>query len=175
MLDDGALAALGLGFGRLRFPGSWRDLGFRPARARWWGLGVGGGAVAAMVGWLIAIELDRWGWPAPPHPVDSLLGAAAGMRDVLVILLTVTVPVPIAEEVFFRGFAYRLLRAKWGVLPAIGSTSVLFALVHGLEPSVWLPVLPVGILFAVLAEHSGSLWPSVMAHAVVNGLAVIAG
>jgi hypothetical protein len=105
--------------------------------------------------------------------VESVLAFAEGPWDVLLILLAVTVPVPVAEEVFFRGFAYRLLRAKLGVGAAVVVSSLGFALVHGVEPSTWVPVLPVGLVLAVLAERSGSLWPAVVAHAVVNALAVL--
>jgi len=173
-LDDGVLAAVALAFGRLRFPGSWHALGFRQARTRWWAIAPAGGGLAALVAWAINLALDRWGWPPPTHPVESVLGAAQGPRDVIVILLAVTVLVPIAEETFFRGFAYRLLRARLGALAAIATTSLLFALVHGLEVSAWLPVLPVGVVFAVLAECSGALGPAMLAHAVVNALAVLA-
>src|SRR5439155_10340877 len=114
-VDDGILAAVALGFGRLRFPGSWRALGFCGVRPSWWAIGTVGGALAAALAWGVGVGLDRWGWPAPPHPVESVLAVAEGPRDVLLILLAVTVPVPVAEEVFFRGFAYRLLRAKLGV------------------------------------------------------------
>jgi membrane protease YdiL (CAAX protease family) len=94
---------------------------------------------------------------------------------VLLVLLVVTLLVPVAEEAFFRGFAYRLLRARWGALAALAITSVGFALVHGLDPGAWLPVLPIGMILGGLAERSRSLLPPVVAHGVVNGLAIVAG
>ncbi len=84
-------------------------------------------------------------------------------------------PVAVGEETFFRGYAYRLLRARFGVLAATVASAVLFALVHGLEPGAWLPILPVGVVFALLVEWSGSLGPAMVGHAVVNALAVLAG
>jgi membrane protease YdiL (CAAX protease family) len=36
-------------------------------------------------------------------------------------------------------------------------------------------VLPVGLVFALLAELSGSLLPGIIGHAVVNTLAVLVG
>lgn len=175
VLDDGILMAVALLFGRLRFPGSWQALGFRRVRLKWLGIGVGSGVGAAALAWAISVVLDYWGWPPPFHPVESVLGAAKGPRDLVVILLAVTGPVPLAEETFFRGFAYRLLRARFGALAALAATSLSFALVHGLEVSAWLPVLPVGVVFAVLAERSGSLWPAVIGHAAVNALAIVIG
>ena len=113
LVDDGILAAIGLAFGRQRFPGSWRALGLAAVRGRWVGLGLAGGVGAAAAAWAVSVELARWGFTAPVHPVEAVLESARGAGDVLVVLLTVTVPVPFAEEVFFRGFAYRLLRARF--------------------------------------------------------------
>jgi membrane protease YdiL (CAAX protease family) len=175
LFDDGILGGVALAFGRFRFPGTCAGLGFRRPRPAWWGLGVGGGLVAALAAWTLSTELDRWGWPPPSHVVESVLGAAQRPRDVLLILAAVSVVVPVAEETFFRGFAYRLLRARFGAAAAIGATSVLFALVHGLQAGAWLPVIPVGLVLAGLVEASGSLWPAVVAHGIVNALAVLAG
>jgi hypothetical protein len=89
------------------------------------------------------------------------------------VLLTVTLAVPFAEEVFFRGLAYRVLRARLGARLGALAASVGFALVHGLAPGAWLPVVPVGLVLVLLVERSGSLWPAVVAHATVNALAVL--
>jgi len=62
-----------------------------------------------------------------------------------------------------------------GVVGGVGITALLFALVHGVELPAWLPVLPVGVVLAVLVERSGSLVPAIIAHAVVNGAAVLLG
>jgi hypothetical protein len=174
VLDDGVLTAAALGLGRLRFPGTWAALGFRPVRRRvWLGLGAGGGVAAAALAWAVSAGLDRWGWPAPAHPVETVLGGARGPADVIAVLIAVALVAPFAEEAFFRGFAYRVLRARLGVAVAVAGTSLVFALVHGLAPGAWLPVLPVGLVLAALAEGTGSLWPGILAHAVVNALAVL--
>jgi CAAX protease family protein len=173
-LDDGILVGVALLFGRLRFPGSWAGLGFRPVAPRWWPIGAGAGVGAAVMAWLVSLALERVGTPVPPHPVESVLAQADGGWEVLLVLVGVTLPVAIGEEAFFRGFAYRLLRARLGVGIAIGGSALIFALVHGLDPGAWLPILPVGIILAVVVEYSGSLAPAMAGHAVVNALAVLA-
>ncbi len=173
-IDDGILTAVALLFGLLRFPRSWRALGFRRVSWRWWGIGAGAGVGAAAAAWAVSTGLERLGWPAPAHPVEEVLAGVTSSTDLLFILLAVTIPVPIGEETFFRGFAYRVLRARLGLVAAIGLTALLFALVHGVELGSWLPVFPVGLVFAVLVERSGSLLPAMVGHAVVNALAVLA-
>jgi CAAX protease family protein len=174
-LDDGILIGVTLLFGLLRFPGSWSGLGIRPVPPRWYPIGAGAGLAAAVLAWLVSVAVEQAGAPVPPHPVESILARADGVREVLVVLVAVTLPVAIGEEIFFRGFAYRLLRARLGVGVAIGGSALIFALVHGLDPGVWLPILPVGIILAIVVERSGSLAPAMVGHAVVNALAVLAG
>jgi membrane protease YdiL (CAAX protease family) len=175
LLDDGLLTAIALAFGRWRFPGSLKDLGLRWVSPRWWALGLAGGAGAAGLALGVALALEWGGWPPPAHPVETILAAVESRWDAGVILVAVTVPVAIGEETFFRGFAYRLLRARFGLGVALGATTVIFALVHGLEPGAWLPVLPVGLIFGVLVERSQSLVPAMIGHGVVNAVAVLAG
>lgn len=175
LLDDTALVAVALAFGLARFPRSWAGLGFRRVPARWWGLGAVAGLAAAAAAWGVAGALDAAGLAAPVHPVETLLDAAEGPGDLVLLLVAVTVPVAIGEETFFRGFAYRLLRARLGWGASLAVTSAGFALVHGLDPGAWLPVVPIGVVLGLLVEGSGSLFPAMAGHAVVNALAVLLG
>jgi membrane protease YdiL (CAAX protease family) len=173
-LDDGLLAGVALLFGRLRYPGSFTGLGFRLPHPRWWAVGAAAGLGAAALAWAVSVVVERWA-PVPIHPVESLLERATDVPDLLLVLVAVTVPVAVGEEIFFRGFAYRILRARLGLVAGVGASALLFALVHGLEPGAWLPILPVGVVLALLVERSGSLWPAVTAHGVVNTVAVLLG
>jgi membrane protease YdiL (CAAX protease family) len=175
ILDDGVLTAVALFFGLMRFPRSWAALGFRWVGPRWWLAGLAGGVVAAGLAWAVSAGLEVWGTPPPPHPVENVLAGARTAAERLLVLVAVTLPVAIGEEVFFRGYAYRLLRARLGRPAGLVVSALLFALVHGVEPGAWLPVLPVGLVLALLVERSGSLVPAMLAHAVVNGLAILLG
>jgi membrane protease YdiL (CAAX protease family) len=174
-LDDGILLGVALLFGRLRFPGSLAALGFRPVAPRWWPIGAGAGLAAAILAWLASLGLERVGTPVPPHPVETVLGRADSVGEVLLVLVAVTIPVAVGEETFFRGFAYRLLRARLGVGVATAGSALLFALVHGLDAGTWIPILPVGMIFALVVERSGSLAPAMVGHVVVNAFAVLGG
>jgi membrane protease YdiL (CAAX protease family) len=172
-LDDSVLAGVALLFARLTFPGSWPGLGFRAVSPRWLAVGAGAGVGAAIMAWAVSAVLEAGGLAIPSHPVETLLGRVSGVPDLLLVLLGVTVPVAFGEETFFRGLAYRVVRARWGVPLAVTVTALAFALVHGYELGGWLPVLPVGLVLAALVEWSGSLLPAMVAHAVVNALAVL--
>jgi membrane protease YdiL (CAAX protease family) len=83
--------------------------------------------------------------------------------------LTVAV-VPLTEEMLVRGAMFRLL-AK-GVRSAVALvvvTALLFTLLHGSLRSI-VHVLPSGLMLGVLRASSGSLVPSILAHAAFNGV-----
>jgi len=175
-LDDALLVLVSLYVAARCYPRSLVGIGLRWVRGRWWALGLLAGLGAVAGAWAVDGALRAAGWPPADHPVEGLLDRVRGPADLALLLVGVTVPVPIGEEVFFRGFLYTLLRARWGAPWAIALSSLLFALVHGVHaptlPS-WLPVLPVGLVLAVLAERSRSLLPPILAHGVVNLVAIL--
>jgi membrane protease YdiL (CAAX protease family) len=79
---------------------------------------------------------------------------------------------PIVEELIFRGAGFALF-VRFGRLPAVVATGVLFALAHGLINA--LPVLIVfGIGLGWLRERTQSVVPPIAAHATFNSLALSA-
>jgi membrane protease YdiL (CAAX protease family) len=86
------------------------------------------------------------------------------------MLITVAVAAPLGEELFFRGFALPALRRSWGAVAALVVSGALFSLLHW-DPVGFLGLMEIGILLAVLRWWSGSLFASVIAHAVNNGIA----
>lgn len=89
--------------------------------------------------------------------------AVAGMILVGVVLA------PCAEEALFRGVVYPGLKSALGTWAAVVLSAVLFGLGHrdhGSAAVVFTSLMGVG--FALLVEGSGSLWPAVLAHVLVN-------
>lgn len=84
----------------------------------------------------------------------------------------VCIAAPLAEEVLFRGFLFRLVSSLASPAAALVLTSVLFGLVH--EPSVRIPVTFLGLLFGYLRLRSGGVGASILAHMVHNSLTVAA-
>jgi len=99
------------------------------------------------------------------------------LQTVLVFFSLVILP-PIWEEIVFRGFLFTNLRAKLRLRWAILLTSVLFAVVHlqfgNGQPLLWVAAIDTFILscyLCILRERSGSLWPSILLHAMKNSVA----
>lgn len=78
---------------------------------------------------------------------------------------------PIAEELFFRGFVYKLFRKKYGFLLSACSSSFLFAALHRSSQDV-LPLLALAISLCYIYEKSKNIALPIMFHAIHNGLNV---
>jgi membrane protease YdiL (CAAX protease family) len=86
--------------------------------------------------------------------------------------IAVAVFVPIVEELACRGLGFRLLEA-YGQRVAIVGSAIAFALAHGAVIDLpW--VLVTGLGLGYLRSRSGSIYPCVALHAIVNGVAVLA-
>ena len=105
----------------------------------------------------------------------------------LALFLAVAVITPIAEELFFRGLLLRALEKRFNTTIAIVVSAVVFGSLHitGVTSASNLGELAVqglfiavvitgyGLVFALLDVYTGRLWPSIIAHMVINGIGVV--
>ena len=153
----------------------WRDIGYRIGpinRMAIWGVG-GYCVVLPLVGatsWLSNIVFS--GYPTPVHPLIPQT-AAGGPLSYTIILIMGVILAPIIEETFFRGALYNSLRGQMGVWSAATLSGSIFALVHPTLPGQFLPIMSLGIVLAILREETGSLVPSMICHALFNGVTLV--
>jgi membrane protease YdiL (CAAX protease family) len=128
--------------------------------------------------------LGEWNetWPLPQQfkdmekAAEQLLTVMLKMptiQDLFVNLILVAIVPAIAEELFFRGVLQRLItqstRSVWvGLL----ITSVVFSAIHG-EAFGFLPRIVLGFIIGAIYALSGSLWLSIFAHILNNGMQVV--
>ena len=87
-------------------------------------------------------------------------------------VLAIAVFVPIVEESACRGVGFALL-APYGDRVALAVSSLAFALAHGAVLDLpW--VLVTGLGLGYLRWRTASLYPCVLLHATVNGVAIVA-
>ncbi|MDM8530450.1 CPBP family intramembrane metalloprotease [Anaerolineales bacterium HSG25] len=79
---------------------------------------------------------------------------------------------PFVEETFFRGFVFVGLRDRWGWQWAVVASSTLFALAH-VVPTSFIPIFFLGLIFALITQISGSIWPAVLIHTLNNSIALL--
>ncbi len=101
-----------------------------------------------------------------PNPFPG--GARATIAAVLAGVV-LCVAAPVGEELFFRGLVHGSLR-RLGVPVATLLSAAVFAAVH-LVPAAFPVLFVVGVILALLYEHTGSLIPGIVVHMLINALA----
>lgn len=112
------------------------------------------------LGW---VRVQGFAWQQ--QPPMTLIGVLLGYASFYTF-------VAFSEEVAFRGYILQNLRKEWGTLAALLASSILFALLHGLNPH-FTPLALVGIALAgVFMAYgyllSGSLWLPIAFHFAWN-------
>ena len=123
-------------------------------------------AIAVPCAALLALQ---WLRMVPSEPGSSVISG--------VVYLTVLAPAALWEELFVRGYAYSLVRERLGPRPAIGLTSLLFALMHllnqGASFRVFIIVSLAGVFLGFLREATRSLYAAWAAHLSWNAVLVV--
>jgi membrane protease YdiL (CAAX protease family) len=86
-------------------------------------------------------------------------------------VLLIVVLAPICEEIVFRGYLFRALGTTMPMWATQLVTATLFGLVHGAGHA--LPIGVLSLLFGYLRQRYGSIWPSMLAHIVHNGITLV--
>jgi membrane protease YdiL (CAAX protease family) len=92
------------------------------------------------------------------------------------VALAVIVVAPVAEELFFRAFFYRALRARLSVWLAALIDGIVFGSLHfqGIDSAIILPVIAVvGVGQCLVYERTGSLFAVIAIHAAFNAFAML--
>lgn len=85
---------------------------------------------------------------------------------------------PISEEILDRGFIYGYLRRRFGITSGLILQALFFSLSHpsylfgNTIPLIIIGVV-VGLIFGILYEITGSLYPSIICHSVINYLFIL--
>jgi membrane protease YdiL (CAAX protease family) len=155
------------------------------------GLAVGQGIPAALglrrtrfwpaVGWSAAVLAGFWTATAvlvaifgepPEQEITQEIKSEDGALAVAGYIGLTCLIAPLAEELFFRGLLFPVLRSRTGVVWGVVLTGALFSLVHALgSPALSLVVLFVlGAGLCLLYLRTGSLLPCIGLHALNNSI-----
>jgi len=155
-----------------RANGDWALLGFR-GFSLWWLPLIPVLAVVELMGMSIinlVLVLPFTGGTFENPQVEALTGGSAmSARGFGLLLILVAVIAPIAEELFFRGMLYPLLRQRRSAKVAIVLNGFVFALIHFI-PLLIPGLFFVGMVLAWVRERSGSIIPCILLHAAQNSI-----
>ena len=128
--------------------------------------------VASVVGLsMVMSEVDnlvRAVLPMPPGVAAFFAQILGG--SVVASFLALVIVAPLTEELLFRGLILRTLLQRYSPLLAIGVSAFLFAVLH-MNPWQFINPLAVGALFGWWCWRTRSLWPGLVGHAAMNGMA----
>ncbi len=91
---------------------------------------------------------------------------------VFLLVITLVVLAPICEEIFFRGYAYPIMRNKMPPGTAILLNGVIFAAAH-FEIAGFIPRMLLGYGLAYMYEKNRTLTSPIIGHALYNGLLLL--
>ncbi|MDQ3992117.1 MAG: CPBP family intramembrane metalloprotease, partial [Actinomycetota bacterium] len=134
-----------------------------------------GWAALGMVGFLVFVILySALVTPEGDQTVTEELGADESTLALVAAGFVVIVLAPVAEEFFFRGFFYRALRSRLGIVAAASIDGLVFGLIHftGAETLELLPILAaLGFMFCLVYERTNTLYSVIGLHALNNSIA----
>jgi membrane protease YdiL (CAAX protease family) len=137
------------------------DLGFRPFDP---------GRAAVLIAWILVLDFAQlyvWAYVRLHlhwHTRSTPLYFGDGLGGFLLALGLGSALVPVVEETFFRGFLFPGLRTRLPFWIAASASGLLFGLGH----DTIMPRVAVGVLLAWVRERTGSVWPCIIAHALIN-------
>jgi membrane protease YdiL (CAAX protease family) len=98
---------------------------------------------------------------------------------VIAVVVTAVIAAPVVEELVFRGVVLRGLLSRLGPVPAIALQGLLFGMAH-FDPvrgagniGLMIVLSSVGITFGAAAYLMRRIGPTVIAHAVLNGVVMV--
>jgi membrane protease YdiL (CAAX protease family) len=105
-------------------------------------------------------------------PLMSMLMGSQSIVGWIILFTVIGLCAPVFEELLFRGCAYPAFRRRLGAPLAVVANGVLFGAIHG-QLAMLLPLVVLGMVFALLYEFSGSILPSIIAHSAQNTLTLL--
>ena len=153
------------------------DIGLAP---RWADLGWGPVIWLAALGAQIAIAAVIVGLGVPiSNNTDGITDLQADRTYVVSIVITAVIAAPIVEEMVFRGVVLRGLRSTTPAVLAIVLQGVLFGCAH-VDPvrgrgnvGLVMVLSGVGITFGAAAFLLRRIGPTIVAHAIFNGVVLL--
>ena len=141
-------------------------------RARFWrSIGI---AALGMVAFYILAAI----WVAvagdPEQSTSQDIGADESDLALIAAGVLFVIIAPVAEEFFFRGFFYGSLRTRMPTIVAALVCGVVFGIIHVASGIEAVPVLiALGVIFCLVREATGSLYPVIAMHALNNTFAYV--
>lgn len=134
-----------------------------------------GSSAWIVVAWLNTILFEQTNMQAPPELVEEMteLLSVSSVGGMVWLLFIISITPAICEEFLFRGFVFSSMRNRVSPWALIVVTGLLFGAFH-LSIFRLFGTTALGVIMGLLVYKSGSIWTSVIFHAINNAMAVVA-
>lgn len=140
--------------------------GVRSVSKRWLLIGVGAGLVAFVLKGLAILAWIQITGDSTNVQGMYAEGGSGGILSLVLATVFLSILTPFGEELLFRGVVTNAL-LRYGPLIGVVGSAAIFALFHGIN-TVLPAAFVVGLIAAEVFRRSGSVWPAIVVHAVVN-------
>ena len=120
--------------------------------------------VSALVNQFLAENL---GIPQQLNPALELLFFLKSKTSIGLVILQIVALGPLTEELFFRGFIYKMVRSRYRFLGSATTVSLIFSLLHR-DPYNILPIFILSFSLCYLYEKSQNIYPCFLFHSIFN-------
>ncbi|HXF83995.1 MAG TPA: CPBP family intramembrane glutamic endopeptidase [Anaerolineales bacterium] len=148
----------------------WKHLGF--GKFEWSTVGLGCGLMVGAYLFIILhnVILILIGFHTQGEAIFEIL---ASTESPFWLVIAAVILAPPVEEIFFRGFLFQGFRQRYGLVPGILISSLIFGLAH-MDPTSLIPTFLLGAVLAYIYHRSNSVWPGIILHFLVNAFSVCA-
>ena len=121
---------------------------------------------------LIAIPMSEETAKQMQKAIEILFATDGSWSRILLLVFAIGITPGICEEVLFRGSVLSGFRKQMPGFTAVVLTAFLFAIMH-MSIHRLIPTFMLGVMLGYLTWRSGSIFPSMLAHATNNGIMVL--
>lgn len=126
------------------------------------------GNLLNVVGRILYHLLPGAGRPTNPAHLDMVKAFTTGDVEMMIkSVVFACLLAPVTEEILFRGLLFGWLRYKFGVIPAVLGSSILFAAWH-FDLNGFVQYFALGLVLATVYSRTRNLWLSMMIHGLWN-------
>lgn len=151
---------------------SWSEVGVRSFSVKEWGR-ILLWTLVLIVGSTIVMVLTSYIGNTYDNSKTEAIQDNVTVFSIFIAFASAVIISPVYEEIFYRGFIYRWLRARSGVGGALIWSSLIFTVAHiptfNAMPANFLG----GIILAWAYERTNSIWPAVWVHGLTNAFFLI--
>lgn len=106
------------------------------------------------------------------NPLVAMAAQAKTFSELAAPLFVSGIMAPLAEEIYYRGFALPVFIKRWGVIAGVVISGLFFSVMH--LSTVWfIEIALVGMALSLMYYWTGSLLPGIIAHGFVNSARLI--